>query len=202
MIMKVTFRAITSTTELYCTSKALPKSSSYYHHRGYAQSSNVKISLSEPSWSVKSLLPRKSEDESTRTVSREQLHHLMRLSALNLPQNEVEEDHILQGLDAHLNFVKDIQSVDTSDVKPLRNFHNESQATEHNREITIDSLREALENEELIGKHQSRIRKKLSTDKITNDAEALDVSKWPGISDGGFFVLDVVKETVEVDSDK
>ncbi len=50
--------------------------------------------------------------------------------------------------------------VDTTDVEPLRSLRDETTAGEREAELGMEALREALELEEVTGKHHKRIRRK------------------------------------------
>jgi Asp-tRNA(Asn)/Glu-tRNA(Gln) amidotransferase C subunit len=117
---------------------------------------DVKTLLSKPTWSVKALLP---EPTKAPSVSTTQLRHLLRLSALPEPKNEEEEEEMLNTLSSQLHFVEHIQNVDTTGVEPLRAIRDETKAAEKETEITLDTLKEALAQEEVIGKFYKRIHR-------------------------------------------
>ena len=130
--------------------------------------------LAEPSWSVTSLF--KPEDNSVsarQSVTRERLHHLLRLSALPLPKSEAEEVAMLKDLDSQLCFVKAVQSVDTEGVEPLVSIRDETEEGQREEEITLDSLREEFEKEEVLGT-RGRIRRKSEVEAERDDAEEWD----------------------------
>ena len=49
--------------------------------------------------------------------------------------------------------------MDTHGVTPLRSIRDESEEAEKESEITVDSLRDALAKEKVVGKHYKRIRR-------------------------------------------
>ncbi|TLD36994.1 aspartyl/glutamyl-tRNA(Asn/Gln) amidotransferase C subunit [Venturia nashicola] len=116
--------------------------------------------LSNPSWSVKSLLPTPEQTAVQSPVSSQQLRHLLRLSALPPPKDAAEEAKMLETLASQLLFVQEIQKVDTAGVEPLRALRDESLESEKANEVTLASLKEALNQEEVVGKHHKRIRRK------------------------------------------
>ncbi|KAK0257116.1 hypothetical protein LTR91_001547 [Friedmanniomyces endolithicus] len=116
--------------------------------------------LSNPSWSVTSLLPSKDHQPPTSGVSSKQLHHLLRLSALPPPKNAAEEAQMLSTLAAQLHFVKEIQKVDTAGMEPLRSLRDETAQGEREAELGMEALKGVLEQEEIRGTHHRRIRRK------------------------------------------
>ncbi|KAI0860501.1 hypothetical protein F4860DRAFT_222310 [Xylaria cubensis] len=112
--------------------------------------------LSQPTWSVRSLLPQASQPN---TITSKTLHHLLRLSALPLPQSEEEELQMLATLSSQLHFVRAIQGVDTADVAPLRVIRDETAAGLREQTIGLAELREALEAEDVVG-HARRPRRR------------------------------------------
>ncbi|KAI0187187.1 DUF726 domain protein [Xylaria flabelliformis] len=112
--------------------------------------------LSQPTWSVRSLLPQASQPS---TITSKTLHHLLRLSALPLPQSPEEESQMLATLSSQLHFVRAIQGVDTTDVAPLRVIRDETAAGLREQTIGLAELREALEAEDVVG-HARRPRRR------------------------------------------
>ncbi|TRX92890.1 hypothetical protein FHL15_006296 [Xylaria flabelliformis] len=112
--------------------------------------------LSQPTWSVRSLLPQASQPS---TITSKTLHHLLRLSALPLPQSEEEESQMLATLSSQLHFVRAIQGVDTTGVAPLRVIRDETAAGLREQTIGLAELREALEAEDVVG-HARRPRRR------------------------------------------
>ncbi|KAF2741040.1 hypothetical protein EJ04DRAFT_112719 [Polyplosphaeria fusca] len=145
--------------------------------------------LAKPSWSVESLLPPKNQAPDAPTVSSQQLHHLLRLSALPPPESAEEEKTMLNTLSAQLHFVGEIQRVDTTNVKPLRAIRDETKEAEKEQMVTMDTLSKALAQEQIIGKHHKRIQRK------TDPVDAKDVESWNVMGSaervaGKFFVVD------------
>ena len=96
---------------------------------------------------------------------------------------------MLKTLSSQLHFVREIQQVDTQGVPPLRALRDETIAAEKEQEISMDSLKEALAREEVIGKHHKRIRRK--TDPVNaKDAEHWNVLGYAERKSGKYFVVD------------
>ncbi|KAF2432102.1 hypothetical protein EJ08DRAFT_162843 [Tothia fuscella] len=121
---------------------------------------DVEALLSKPTWSVKSLLPTQDQTMENYPVALKQLPHLLRLSALPPPATIEEEADMLNTLASQLHFVKEIQKVDTTGVEPLRALRDETKGAEANDEITLDTLKDALAHEDVVGRHYKRIRRR------------------------------------------
>ena len=116
--------------------------------------SKLKDYLSKPSWSVSSLLsPSNSETESELPqVTSKTLSHLLNLSALPQPKTKEEEEKMLKTLRSQLHFVREIQSVDTTGVTPLSAIREETEEARAEMMIGLDTLKEALGQEEIRGR--------------------------------------------------
>ena len=112
----------------------------------------AKFELRSPTFNLDHLLsPAEEHGQAQERVSRKQLHHLLRLSALPMPANQQEEDDMMETLAAQLHFVQSIQEVDTSGVRPLASIRDETLTAERENTITMDDLKDTLESEEDIG---------------------------------------------------
>jgi Asp-tRNA(Asn)/Glu-tRNA(Gln) amidotransferase C subunit len=156
---------------------------------GEVQTEQLEELLRTPTWSVESLLPPKAKAPNAPIISPRQLHHLLRLSALPLPGSPQEEKKMLDTLAAQLHFVGEIQSVDTTGVEPLRAIRDETAAAEKEQTITLDTMKNALAQEQVIGKHYKRIQRK------TAPADAKAVEDWDVLGSaerksGQFFVVE------------
>jgi aspartyl/glutamyl-tRNA(Asn/Gln) amidotransferase C subunit len=139
--------------------------------------------LKTPTWSVSSLLPHKTpqpnehdgsaylswqsspqpfEAECEEEITREKLHHLLKLSALPPPQSETEENQMLRDLKDQVHFVKQIQKVDTTGVQPLVAIRDETAEYRDEHLFTRASLAEYIALEEKQGKNGT-IRRKQDT---------------------------------------
>ncbi|RAR08408.1 aspartyl glutamyl-trna(asn gln) c subunit [Stemphylium lycopersici] len=128
--------------------------------------------LAEPTWSVESLLPPKTRAPDAPQITSQQLHHLLRLSALPPPETPEQEKSMLDTLAAQLHFVGKIQEVDTTGVKPLRAIRDETAAAEEEQTITLETLKDALDKETVVGRHHKRIQRD------TTPVDAKDVEDW------------------------
>ncbi|KAF2689804.1 hypothetical protein K458DRAFT_290934 [Lentithecium fluviatile CBS 122367] len=151
--------------------------------------SDLEELLAEPTWSVESLLPPKTPAADAPSISTNQLHHLLRLSALPLPKTAEEEKQMLDTLSAQLHFVGEIQQVDTAGVKPLRAIRDETETAELEQTITLDTLKEAIAKEKVIGKHYKRIQRDATP------VDARDVENWDVLGSaqrrvGRYFVVE------------
>lgn len=145
--------------------------------------------LAEPTWSVESLLPPKTRAPDAPQITSQQLHHLLRLSALPPPETSEQEKKMLDTLAAQLHFVGKIQEVDTTGVKPLRAIRDETAAAEKEQTITLETLKDALSKEKVIGRHHMRIQRD------TAPANAKDVEDWDVLGSaerrsGKYFVVE------------
>ncbi|PVI03231.1 hypothetical protein DM02DRAFT_640805 [Periconia macrospinosa] len=145
---------------------------------------------SEPTWSVESLLPNKAQSADAPKISSKQLHHLLRLSALPLPETPEEEAKMLDTLSAQLHFVGEIQQVDTKDVTPLRAIRDETKAAEKEQTITLETLKDAFAQEKVIGKHHKRIQRDTTIPIDASDVEDWDVLGSAERKVGKYFVVD------------
>ncbi|KAI1428042.1 hypothetical protein F5Y12DRAFT_104714 [Xylaria sp. FL1777] len=116
--------------------------------------------LSQPTWSVRSLLPPAATPQAP-SIPPKTLHHLLRLSALPQPRTADEESQMLATLSSQLHFVRAIQGVDTTGVAPLRAIRDETAAGLREQTVGLAELREALEAEDVVG-HARRPRRRLT----------------------------------------
>ncbi|KAJ5089739.1 hypothetical protein N7532_008423 [Penicillium argentinense] len=115
---------------------------------------NIASILSEPSWSVRSLLPDSTSQSAKPSITPKQLRHLLRLSALPQPASPEEEKTMLETLESQIHFVKEMQSVDTTGVEPLRSIRDESPAAVKEMSIGLDRLKDALAKEQATGRRK------------------------------------------------
>lgn len=142
--------------------------------------SKLKEHLAKPSWSVTSLLsPSSSEtDSELPEVTPKTLSHLLNLSALPQPKTKEEEEKMLKTLRSQLHFVREIQSVDTTGVKPLSAIREETEEARAEMTIGLDTLKEALGQEEIRGR-MKRPRRRV------DDEYKFGSSRGVVTSDGG-----------------
>ncbi|KAL1648829.1 hypothetical protein SLS58_002009 [Diplodia intermedia] len=150
---------------------------------------DIEALLSKPTWSVKTLLPADAPTADAPTITPKQLRHLLNLSALPEPRDEAEEARMLKTLRSQLHFVRAIQEVNTEGVPPLRAIRDETRTAEDRTKVSLRSLKEALDQEEVRGKHYKRIeRKEGPVD--TKGAEDWDVLAHAERKAGKYFVVD------------
>ncbi|KAG6008219.1 hypothetical protein E4U21_004818 [Claviceps maximensis] len=123
--------------------------------------------LSKPTWSIQSLRePSSPADEtasSSETITAKQLHHLLRLAALPLPQSPADEASMIETLQSQLHFVRAVQRVNTAGVEPLRAIRDETPEAVLENTVTLEDMKSFLSDEELVGhyKRPRRIQKKI-----------------------------------------
>ncbi|KAL8946146.1 MAG: hypothetical protein Q9222_007421 [Ikaeria aurantiellina] len=119
----------------------------------------------QPTWSLRDLLEKSAPSSQTDpimepTISEDELHHLLRLSALPLPKDSAEQQRMQQDLQSQLRFVRAIQGFDIrDDVQPLQSIRDETEEGMKEQEFTVDSLADEFAKEEVVGK-RGRIRAK------------------------------------------
>ncbi|KAI1820962.1 hypothetical protein F4861DRAFT_521022 [Xylaria intraflava] len=123
-----------------------------------ATATTIAAHLSQPTWSVRSLLP-PTNSPSTTTITPETLHHLLRLSALPPPKSPAEESQMLATLSSQLHFVRAIQRVDTAGITPLRVIRDETAQGLREQTIGLAQLQDALALEDVVG-HARRPRRR------------------------------------------
>lgn len=98
---------------------------------------------------------------------------------------------MLRDLHSQLHFVRQIQDVDTEGVEPLEAIRDESEAAQRENEIGFESLKEAFEGEEVVGRYHKRIRRKKGVvDEEAKRAEDWDVLGQAGKRVGRYFVVE------------
>ncbi|KAL5335271.1 hypothetical protein BJX70DRAFT_390750 [Aspergillus crustosus] len=135
--------------------------------------SDIKSMLAKPTWSVSSLLPDPAAKPSSPSVTPAQLRHLLRLSALPQPSSPEEEQRMLETLEAQIHFVKEIQKVDTTGVKPLQSIRDESPKAVKENTIGLERLEEALAKERVVGRNK-KIRRDNSPKNDRPDGDIWD----------------------------
>lgn len=145
--------------------------------------------LSTPTWSVESLLPSEQQINETEDITPKQLHHLLRLSALPPPSSEEEQAKMLRDLKSQLHFVKEIQKVDVTGIEPLQSIKDETAAAEKESEINMETLQDALKQEEVVGRYHKRIRRKQGPTYAGKGVEDWDVLGQAPKKVGRYFVV-------------
>jgi Asp-tRNA(Asn)/Glu-tRNA(Gln) amidotransferase C subunit len=100
------------------------------------------------------------------------------LSALPQPVDKAEETSMLRTLEAQIHFVKSIQNVDTKGILPLRAVRDESREAIKEATISLETLKEALAKEEVVGRRKKIQRQ---TTRIEDaDASHVESDQWDG----------------------
>ena len=149
--------------------------------------------LDKPSWSVKSLLDTDRQVKPGEPITQKQLHHLLRLSALPLPTSDEEEAKMIQTLESSLHFVRAIQDVDTMGVKPLQGIRDETEAAEKENEINLESMKAALDKEEVVGPSR-RIKRRNGISIDTEGVEDWDPLSRASKTAGRYIVVETGKK--------
>lgn len=158
--------------------------------------------LAQPTWSVRSLLPPTScsspeaSQNAAQTAAEEEdeitpqtLRHLLRLSALPPPANEAEESQLLGTLRAQLHFVRSIQSIDTSGVRPLVSIRDETAAGVSEQTVRLADLEAALAAEDVVGHAKRPRRRRARSSQQIEGVEDWDVLKGASERVGRYFVV-------------
>lgn len=115
--------------------------------------------LFHPSWSIRSLLPAE-EANLAPEVTRDQLHHLLKLAGLPRPKKQEDEDRMLKTLQSQIHFVKEVQKTDTTGVEPLVAIRDETHEAVQEQTITLAKLQSWLNLEKQVGKNGTIRRQK------------------------------------------
>lgn len=152
-------------------------------------SSEPAAMLSRPTWSVRSLLQQDNAPDRESIITGAQLQRLRRLSALPTPKAGEEIGPMIETLASQLLFVRDIQSVNTDGIEPLRSIRDESAEGLKEATIGLDQVKGALLEEEAIGRMmRPRRPRKASTEDIP-EAENWDPLRTPSSTAGRYFVV-------------
>jgi Asp-tRNA(Asn)/Glu-tRNA(Gln) amidotransferase C subunit len=187
---RTSIRTAASLPSRKCSASTLRPVFGFFRYNSTKELDDLSALLQKPSWSVRSLLPSSNTRDDAPQVTRKQLHHLLRLSALPLPSSAEEEAKMLETLDSQLHFVKEIQQVDTAGVAPLRALRDETQASDREQTITLGTLEEALSKEQVVGKHYKRIKRTPRTTDAKVPSEDWDPLPQAQNRAGSYFVVE------------
>lgn len=96
---------------------------------------------------------------------------------------------MLGTLQAQLHFVRDIQSVDTRGVEPLRSIRDETSAGVAESTVTLDVLRDALSRETVVGyRRRPRRVKNIKPSRESEEERLVEVATM-GRRDNKYFVV-------------
>ncbi|KFY16565.1 hypothetical protein V492_01240 [Pseudogymnoascus sp. VKM F-4246] len=172
-------------------SKARTSTRKYSAKRVLENEADTAEFLSKPSWSVQSLLPSSSDVTSTPSTTPAQLSHLLRLSALPQPKDAAEEESMIAMLESQLHFVREIQKVDTTGVEPLQAIREETAEAIAERTIGLETLENALSQEEFKGKMKRPRRRETEPEKMDNTWKPLATANRTA---GEYFVVENKKD--------
>ena len=102
---------------------------------------------------------------------------------------------MIKDLQSQLKFVRAIQEVDTEGVEPLQSIRDETRDAERENEITVTTLQEEFNKEEVVGR-RGRIRRRMDVPNAARDEQAND---WDPLSQapkklGRFIIVDTAKD--------
>ena len=100
---------------------------------------------------------------------------------------------MLSTLSSQLHFVKEIQRVDTTDIKPLQSLRDETAAGEKEAEIGLEELKEVFAMEEVRGQHHRRIRRRNARN-VEQDGQKWDVLSTAEKKVGRYFIVEGGKD--------
>jgi hypothetical protein len=97
---------------------------------------------------------------------------------------------MMDTLASQLHFVKEMQKIDTTGIKPLRAIRDETLAAVQEQEVTMETLDDAFTQEEVVGKHYKRIRRRTETTEPEPQPAHWDSLSHAQRKSGKFFVVD------------
>ena len=148
--------------------------------------------LSKPTWSVKELLNPPKQTQNSQ-ISKDKLHHLLRLSALPLPASDAEESQMIKDLESQLHFVQAIRDVDTTGVEPLQSIRDETVEARDAATIGIDEVQAVFDSEIVIGK-RGRIRTRKCAGTPEEQSDGVDLLAQAPKKLGRYVVIDSAKD--------
>ena len=163
------------------------------HFSGSLDGAQIASLLSKPSWSVQSLLDSKVSSRSDPVITQKQLHHLLRLSALPLPETAEDESEMIRTLESQLQFVRAIQKVDTTGVQPLQSIRDETEEAAKENEVTLESLQADLDKEEVVGRSR-RIKRRKDVTTVKQKGTHFDPLALASKKIGKYIVVETRKD--------
>jgi Asp-tRNA(Asn)/Glu-tRNA(Gln) amidotransferase C subunit len=138
----------------------------------------------KPTWSTKSLV----DVPTPNSITPSELRHLLRLSALPLPDSPEMEERLVCSLQRQVRFVQRIQARDTTGVRPLIALRDETDAAVSEATVKYDDLAEDLDAEVRAGffKRPRRIRARPVDTKGAEDWDCLSMASEKA---GSYFVV-------------
>ena len=108
---------------------------------------------------------------------------------------------MLSTLASQLHFVRQMQSVDTTGVEPLRSLRDETAEGEKEQTLGLEALKEALDGEEVRGEWHKRVRRRRAGggERMETGGGRSADAEWDPLSTAGkkvgrFFVVEGGKE--------
>ncbi|KAH6683088.1 hypothetical protein B0J14DRAFT_575054 [Halenospora varia] len=171
------------------------QSTSYHPYESSKPNFDIAALLSTPTWSVEEHFktPDEQQELNKQEITSQKLHHLLRLCALPQPQSKEEEQKMLDTLRAQLNFVKEIQRVDTDGIEPLQSIRDETEEGIADNAITLKKLQDHLTTKEDIIGTSKRPRRRRNEPVNTEGEEDWDCLSTAGekivTAGGAYFVV-------------
>ena len=100
---------------------------------------------------------------------------------------------MMQTLSSQLHFVKEIQSVDTTGVEPLRSIRDESAEAMLESELTVEKLQDAFNKEEVRG-WSRRIERKKGERVDKSKSEDWDILGQASRKVGRYFMVETTPD--------
>lgn len=101
---------------------------------------------------------------------------------------------MIADLQSQLKLVQAIQSVNTSRVEPLQSIRDETKEAEQEQEITVASMQEEFDKEEVVGRRGRIRRRKDAPIPVKKSREGWDPLAQAPKKMGRFFVVDTAKD--------
>ncbi|KAL8632743.1 hypothetical protein Q9189_001596 [Teloschistes chrysophthalmus] len=149
-----------------------------------------------PTWSLEDLFSKHTQGPEP-TVSTEELHHLLRLSALPIPKDTAESRRMQKDLQSQLEFVKAIQDIEIpNDVIPLQSIRDETAEGLGEQEIGCKTLEEQRGKEDVMGT-RGRIKRRANDVKsngLQNEEEKWDPLALAPRTVGRYIAVNIAKD--------
>ncbi|RCI16301.1 hypothetical protein L249_2399 [Ophiocordyceps polyrhachis-furcata BCC 54312] len=151
-------------------------------------SRQIASALSTPSWSVHSLR-RGPEPAATNleSISPDTLRSLLGLSSLPAAKSDREASTMIATVQSQLRFVRAVQSVDTTGVRPLDSIRDETEDAISESTVTLADMKPTLDKEVPVGHHRRPTRVK---DVASSKEEDWDPLAMAPKKEGKYFVVD------------
>ena len=101
---------------------------------------------------------------------------------------------MIKDLQSQLQFVQAVRSVDTRGVEPLQSIRDETREAESEQEITVATLQEEFDKEEVVGRRGRIRRRKNTPPSLEEKIEGCDPLAQASNRLGRFFFVDTAKD--------